>query len=216
MEILFQDNEIITEYYVNQVQLASKPLYTFGKRLFDLIVSAIGLVLLFVPLVVLAVMICVESKGPAIFKQERLGKDGKPFTLYKLRSMYLNAEQNGPQWTEENDYRCTKVGRFIRNYRLDEIPQLYNVFKGEMSIIGPRPERAYFYEKFEEYIHGFSNRLAVLPGITGWAQVNGGYTLKPEEKIVYDMEYIQKRSIAMDIRCLIKTVQVVFSREGAR
>lgn len=216
MEILFQDNEIITEYYVNQVQLASKPLYTFVKRLFDLIVSAIGLVLLFVPLVVLAVMICVESKGPAVFKQERLGKDGKPFTLYKLRSMYLNAEQNGPQWTEENDYRCTKVGRFIRNYRLDEIPQLYNVFKGEMSIIGPRPERAYFYEKFEEYIHGFSNRLAVLPGITGWAQVNGGYTLKPEEKIVYDMEYIQKRSIAMDIRCLIKTVQVVFSREGAR
>ena len=105
--------------------------------------------------------------------------------------MRLNAEENGPQWANEQDSRCTHVGQFLRRTRLDELPQLYNILRGDMSFVGPRPERAYFYRKFETYIPGFSNRLMVVPGLTGYAQVNGGYSLKPEEKIVYDMEYIE-------------------------
>ena len=157
-----------------------------------------------------------DSEGPAIFAQERLGKDGVPFTMYKFRTMRLDAEKNGPQWASENDQRCTKLGRIIRKSRADELPQLVNVLKGEMSLVGPRPEREFFYEEFEQYIHGFSQRLKVTPGITGWAQVNGGYNLLPEEKVVYDMEYISNCSVWMDIKCLLRTVGVVFEHKGAR
>jgi lipopolysaccharide/colanic/teichoic acid biosynthesis glycosyltransferase len=104
----------------------------------------------------------------------------------------------------------------LRKSRLDELPQLYNILRGDMSIVGPRPERACFYYAFEEYIPGFKNRMAVLPGLTGLAQVNGGYSLLPEEKIVYDMEYVRNRSLRMDLLCIIKTVSVVFTHEGAR
>ena len=130
--------------------------------------------------------------------------------------MYTNAEENGPQWAAKIDWRCTRVGRFIRKSRMDELPQLINILRGDMSFVGPRPERAFFYDQFETYIHGFCNRLVVRPGLTGLAQVNGGYELKPEEKIIYDMEYIQNRSIRMDFVCIIKTVKLVFTHEGAR
>ena len=106
--------------------------------------------------------------------------------------------------------------QFLRKTRLDELPQLINIFKGDMSIVGPRPERAYFYDQFDTYIHGFRNRMAVRPGLTGWAQVNGGYDLRPEEKIVYDMEYINNMSVKMDIVCMFKTIKLVFTHEGAR
>lgn len=136
--------------------------------------------------------------------------------IYKFRSMRLDAEENGPQWADEQDPRCTHFGQILRRTRLDELPQLYNILRGDMSFVGPRPERAYFYREFEKYIPGFSNRLLVTPGLTGYAQVNGGYSLKPEEKIIYDMEYIERQSIILDIRCLLKTVHIVFSYEGAR
>ena len=169
-----------------------------------------------IPMALIALLIKLDSKGPVIFRQERLGKDGKPFTMLKFRSMYDDAEQNGPQWAEKEDDRCTKIGCFLRKTRLDELPQFWNILKGDMSLVGPRPERAYFYDEFETYIHGFRNRLAVRPGLTGWAQVNGGYDLSPEEKIVYDMEYIKGRSIRMDLACIFKTVRLVFTHEGAR
>ena len=105
---------------------------------------------------------------------------------------------------------------FLRKTRIDELPQLWNILKGDMSFVGPRPERQYFYEQFEKYIVGFSNRLVVAPGLTGYAQVNGGYELKPEEKIVYDMEYIEKRSVLLDLWCIAQTFRVVFSGKGAR
>ena len=108
------------------------------------------------------------------------------------------------------------MGKLLRKCRVDELPQLINVLKNDMSLVGPRPERAYFYQEFETYIHGFSERLKVKPGITGWAQVNGGYTLRPEEKIVYDVEYIEKQSVKMDLKCMLMTFRVVFTHHGAR
>lgn len=190
--------------------------YAFVKRLADIAVAVLVAVLGILPMAVIALCIKLDSKGPVIFKQERLGKDGKSFTMYKFRSMYTDAEAEGPRWADRDDDRCTKVGCFLRKTRLDELPQFWNILKGEMSLVGPRPERAYFYDEFETYIHGFRNRLVVRPGLTGWAQVSGGYDLLPEEKIVYDMEYIANMSIRMDLRCAVRTVRLVFTHEGAR
>ena len=204
------------EYYIDRIIPERKPIYSFVKRTIDIAASLVGLLLLWFPMLVIAALIKVDSRGPVFFRQERLGKDGVPFIMYKFRSMYTNAEENGPQWAAKIDWRCTRVGRFIRKSRMDELPQLINILRGDMSFVGPRPERAFFYDQFETYIHGFCNRLVVRPGLTGLAQVNGGYELKPEEKIIYDMEYIQNRSIRMDFVCIIKTVKLVFTHEGAR
>lgn len=188
----------------------------FAKRTFDVVMSLVVLALLAIPMLIIALLIRIDSPGPALFRQERLGKDGRPFTIFKFRSMRVDAEKNGPQWADKDDPRCTKLGRILRKSRLDEIPQLWNILKGEMSFVGPRPERVCFYEKFETYIHGFSKRLLVKPGLTGYAQVNGGYELKPEEKIVYDIAYIKGQSITLDLWCMFKTVKLVFTHEGAR
>ncbi|MBE6631272.1 MAG: sugar transferase [Ruminococcaceae bacterium] len=190
--------------------------YLAVKRLFDIAASILASLILLIPMLIIALIICIDSPGPVIFKQDRLGKNGKTFTMYKFRSMKLDAEKDGPIWAQDNDERCTKFGKAIRKARLDELPQLYNIIKGDMSIVGPRPERECFYEEFERYIPGFKNRLSVTPGLTGHAQVNGGYDLKPEEKLAYDMEYIEKRSIGLDIICILKTVKIVFSHNGAR
>ena len=190
--------------------------YTFFKRAFDVIVSAVLIVVLCLPMAIIALLVRLDSPGPALFKQERLGKNGKQFTILKFRSMQMDAEEHGPQWADKDDPRCTKIGGLLRRTRMDELPQLWNIIKGEMSFVGPRPERECFYDEFETYIHGFRNRLAVKPGLTGWAQVNGGYDLKPEEKIVFYMEYIQNRSVIMDIRCIVKTVGLIFTHDGAR
>lgn len=190
--------------------------YLLIKRLMDIILSAAGLVCLFIPMVVIGILIKLDSEGAVIYSQERLGKDGKPFIIYKFRSMVLDAEADGPQWAETDDPRCSKMGKFLRKTRLDELPQLYNILIGDMSLVGPRPERECFYIEFEKYIPGFKNRMVVMPGLTGHAQVNGGYSLLPEEKIVYDMEYIANRSLRMDLQCILKTIYVIFSHEGAR
>lgn len=191
-------------------------LYRIVKRMVDIFVSVVAGIVCAPVMIILAIMIRIDSPGRALFCQERLGKDGKPFYIYKFRTMYENSEENGPVWARTDDDRCTKIGSFLRKCRLDELPQLYNIFVGQMSIVGPRPERAFFYEKFEEYIHGFKNRLAVTPGLTGLAQVNGGYDLEPEEKIIYDMEYIKTRNLWLDFKIILKTVMVVFKREGAK
>ena len=196
--------------------LRQKKLFLVTKRVFDIVCSFLGLLILAIPMMIIALIITIDSPGAPIFKQERLGINEKPFMIYKFRSMRLDAEENGPQWADEQDPRCTHFGQILRRTRLDELPQLYNILRGDMIVVGPRPERAYFYREFEKYIPGFSNRLMVTPGLTGYAQVNGGYSLKPEEKIIYDMEYIERQSIILDIRCLLKTVHIVFSHEGAR
>lgn len=203
-------------YQVEQSAVVEKPVYQAAKRLFDVVVSALALLILGIPMLLLMPVIRADSPGPAIFRQERLGKDGKPFVIYKYRTMQMDAERDGPQWARAHDVRCTKLGRLLRRGHIDELPQLVNVLRGEMSLVGPRPERACFYQEFERYIRGFSQRLQVTPGITGWAQINGGYELLPEEKILFDMEYIRHRSVMFDIRCLLGTVRVVLRHDGAR
>lgn len=206
-----------TQIYIISEEIPNgSKIFLCVKRIFDVIGAIIIGIVLAIPMLMISLIIRLDSRGPIIYSQERLGKDGKAFMIHKFRTMHMNAEENGPQWAKKEDSRCTKVGRILRYFRLDELPQFWNILKGEMSFVGPRPERACFYEEFETYIHGFKNRLVVTPGLTGWAQVNGGYDLKPEEKIVYDMEYIRKRSLIMDIRCILKTAKLIFTHEGAR
>ena len=191
-------------------------LFDMYQRALDIVLSVIGLLVGIPLMVIFGILIKVEDNGPITYKQERLGKGGKKFYIYKLRSMRTDAEKFGAQWAEKDDPRITKVGKFIRKTRIDEIPQLFNILKGDMSIIGPRPERPSFTEKFNQEIPGFINRLAVKPGLTGWAQVNGGYEITPQEKLIEDIYYIKNRSILLDLKILFKTVKVVLTGDGAR
>ncbi|WP_242214206.1 sugar transferase [Bacillus cereus group sp. BfR-BA-01383] len=186
------------------------------KRLFDIIFSLILLLVTIPIMLFFCVMIILETSGAPLYLQDRLGINGKKFKVFKLRSMVNDAEKNGPQWASENDPRITKVGLFIRKTRIDELPQLINILKGDMSFVGPRPEREYFYKQFDAYIPEFKERLLVKPGLTGWAQINGGYNLDPEEKLKLDMEYIELKTMRMDIRILCKTVLIVLNGNGAR
>ena len=191
-------------------------LFDVYQRVLDIVLSVIGILIGIPLMIVFGILIKVEDNGPITYKQERLGKGGKKFYIYKLRSMRTDAEKFGAQWAEKDDPRITKVGKFIRKTRIDEIPQLFNILKGDMSIIGPRPERPSFTEEFNQEIPGFINRLAVKPGLTGWAQVNGGYEITPEEKLKEDIFYIKNRSILLDLKILFKTVKVVLTGDGAR
>lgn len=165
---------------------------------------------------VIAVKIKSESEGPVIYAQRRVGKNGKVFNIYKFRSMYTDAESRGAQWAQDEDPRVTPFGKIMRKTRLDEIPQFWNVFKGDMSLIGPRPERPAFCEEFEKRIHGWHYRTMVRPGISGLAQVTGGYDLLPREKVLFDLQYIKARNIKMDVVIMLKTFGVVSTGDGAR
>jgi exopolysaccharide biosynthesis polyprenyl glycosylphosphotransferase len=161
-----------------------------------------------VPLLLIALVIKRTSKGPTFYTQERMGLDGKAFHVYKFRSMYLGAEdETGPIWARDNDPRCTPVGRWLRRFDLDELPQLWNVLRGDMSIVGPRPERPYFVEQFKHRIPQYMLRHKVKAGITGWAQVNGwrGNT-SLEKRIEYDLYYIENWSVGLDIKIMWLTV----------
>ncbi len=190
--------------------------YLFLKRAFDIVTSLLAMVVLALPMAVIAICIKIDSPGTVLYKQERLGKDGKVFNVLKFRSMHMNAEKYGAQWASSEDPRTTRIGAFLRKCRLDELPQLYCILVGDMSLVGPRPERPVFYEEFAKYIDGFEQRLLVTPGLTGLAQVRGGYDLDPEEKVVYDIEYIENRSAWLDLKIIFETVAVVFSHNGAR
>ena len=191
-------------------------LFLFIKRTVDILFSFVGLCVAILPMLIVGVIVKIDSKGPAIYKQERLGLNGKSFNMYKFRSMRIDAEKDGARWADKDDDRVTTVGKILRKFRIDELPQLFNVLVGDMSFVGPRPERQCFYEEFATYIDGFEQRLAVKPGITGWAQVCGGYELAPEEKVLFDIEYMENRSIAMDVKCLVSTVMVVLKGDGSR
>lgn len=207
-------NKIVVEIGVSEFE--DKPVFCAFKRMFDFFASFCALAVLLIPMGIIALVIRIDSRGPSIYKQERLGMNGKPFMLYKFRSMVEDAEADGARWAEKNDARVTRCGRFLRKTRLDELPQLINIIKGDMSIVGPRPEREIFYNEFDKYIEGFRTRLMVKPGLTGLAQVKGGYELLPEEKIIYDIEYIKKRSFIFDMKIIFTTVKVVFNHKGAR
>jgi exopolysaccharide biosynthesis polyprenyl glycosylphosphotransferase len=190
------------------------------KRLTDLLIAC-SLIALTLPLMlIVALAIRCDSPGPVFYRQERVGLNGRRFVLLKFRSMRQDAEADGrPVWAAARDNRVTRVGGFMRLTRIDELPQLFNVLRGEMSLVGPRPERPYFVEQFSKLIPSYDDRHAVLPGITGWAQVNYPYGASLEdarEKLRYDLQYIANYSFLLDLRILLATVRVVLSGEGAR
>lgn len=206
------------EFYVEELgTIEKKPVYAFFKRALDITVALLFSVVLLVPMLIIALLVKITSKGSAFYHQERLGLDGKKIDVLKFRTMRMDAEEAGIRWSGgEDDPRITGFGRVLRNTHLDELPQLWCILTGAMSLVGPRPEREVYYDAFEQYIHGFHQRLKVKPGLTGLAQVQGGYFLKPEEKILYDVEYIKKRSFWLDIKIILKTIGVVFRREGVK
>ncbi|MBU2658800.1 sugar transferase [Bacillus cabrialesii] len=190
--------------------------YLAVKRVMDIWFALIGLAIALPMIAVFSILICLETPGPAIYTQERVGKGGKPFKLYKLRSMKIDAEKSGAVWAQKQDPRVTRIGAFIRRTRIDELPQLFNVLKGDMSMIGPRPERPVFTEKFQNEIPGFTQRLAVKPGLSGWAQVNGGYDMTPKEKLIFDLYYIRNLTFTLELKIMLKTCKVVLTGDGAR
>lgn len=211
----YKDNMELLEN-IDYSMVKGSMFFNLYQRLLDIVLSLIGLVIGLPIIVIFGILIKIEDNGPITYKQERMGKGGSKFYIYKLRSMRTDAEKFGAQWATKDDPRITKVGNFIRKTRVDEIPQLFNILKGDMSVIGPRPERPSFTEEFNNDIPGFINRLAIKPGLTGWAQVNGGYDITPKEKLIEDMYYIKNRSILLDFKILFKTVKVVLTGEGAR
>ena len=187
--------------------------HRFVKRIIDYTLSLILSVLVFPLILVTSVLIKLESPGPIFFSQERMGKDRKNYKMYKFRSMRTDAEkQSGPAWSGQNDSRITRVGKYIRNWRIDELPQLLNVIKGDMSFVGPRPEREFFVNQLEKEIPYYGIRTSVKPGITGWAQVNYGYGASIDdavEKLNYDLYYIKNASVFMDIYIVFRTTKTV-------
>jgi exopolysaccharide biosynthesis polyprenyl glycosylphosphotransferase len=184
----------------------------FLIRAFDILGSVVMLIVLSPFICLAALGIKLTSSGPVFYKQKRIAKDGKTFTLYKFRTMVENAEHHsGPVLAEKNDLRVTKIGRFLRDTRIDEIPQLINVVRGEMSLVGPRPERPHFVKRHKALRE---TRLAVKPGLTGFAQIRNLYDLHPNHKIKYDYLYIQRRSLALNLYILFKTISVVLSKKG--
>ena len=190
--------------------------YRIIKRGIDLFISIVLLIPVMLICSISALFIILETKGNPLYIQERVGLNGKRFKIYKLRSMYSDAEKDGYQWATKNDVRITKVGQFLRKSRIDELPQLINIIKGDMAIIGPRPERPEFIEEFLQEIPDFNDRITIKPGITGWAQINGGYELTPKEKLEFDKYYIEHESLYLDTLILLKTIQVVLTGYGSR
>ena len=191
-----------------------------AKRVFDLVTAAIGLLLAAPIMAVVAMLTKLSSPGPILYHQERVGLNGRPFMVHKFRTMGLDAEAaTGPVWSTANDPRITKLGNFLRRTRLDEVPQLWNVLKGEMSLVGPRPERPSFVEQLTTSIPFYGQRHVVKPGVTGWAQVRYTYGASVEDaiqKLQYDLYYIKNMSIALDLVIVLETIKTVVLRKGAR
>jgi sugar transferase (PEP-CTERM system associated) len=190
-----------------------------AKRYLDVFASAFGLALSLPVCLIVALAIKLDSPGPVFYRQERVGEEGKIFTLLKFRSMRANAEINGPVWARVNDRRVTRVGDVIRKLRLDEIPQMINVLRGEMSFVGPRPERPVFIQQLQKEIPYYPQRHVAKPGITGWAQIRYPYGASKEdalEKLKYDLYYIKHMSVLFDLTIILETVKTVLLRRGSR
>ena len=189
------------------------------KRFIGFNFSLIGLILLSPLILIISILIKIDSRGPVFYRQERAGEKGKIFKLLKFRSMFENAETNGPVWAEQDDNRVTRIGRWMRKWRFDEIPQMLNVLKGDMSFVGPRPERSFFVEQLRKEIPFYDQRFYVKPGITGWAQIKYRYGASKDdslEKLKYDLYYIKNLSSLFDMIIIFETVKVVLFGKGAR
>tara|TARA_R110002049_G_scaffold94037_2_gene231986 strand:- start:8196 stop:9575 length:1380 start_codon:yes stop_codon:yes gene_type:complete len=203
--------------YINFSKNNTNRFYLFGLRVTDIIVSLSGLMVFLLLLPIILIGNLLGNRGPVFYNQKRVGQNGKEFKIFKLRSMVTNAESNGAVWAQKNDTRITAFGKFLRNTRLDEVPQFINILKGDMSIIGPRPERLVFVKDLEDKIPFYSIRHVVRPGLTGWAQVNYPYanTLEEQEtKLRYDLYYIKERNAFLDFKILIKTITTVLFFRG--
>jgi exopolysaccharide biosynthesis polyprenyl glycosylphosphotransferase len=199
--------------------LACGRLQQAARRGIDILESLALIVLTLPVLIVTAIAIRLESPGPVLFRQERIGLDGAPFVLLKFRSMRTDAERDGPAWATQQDPRVTRIGRLLRRLRIDELPQLINVLKGEMSLVGPRPERPHFVAQLDAAIPNFAARTRVKPGITGWAQVNFPYGASIEDarqKLSYDLYYVMHRSLWLDFIIVLATIRVVLFQVGSR
>ncbi|HRY63473.1 MAG TPA: sugar transferase [Patescibacteria group bacterium] len=210
-------NTIGQLWFLENIKEGNKKIYEAEKRLVDIMLSFLMLIVSipFLPLIYLVIKI--DSQGSGFFMQQRTGRNGKKFMAVKFRTMLVNAEKNGPQWAQKNDPRVTTVGRFLRKSRIDEIPQLINILRGEMSFIGPRPERPEFIEKLKEVIPFYETRLLIKPGLTGWAQINFPYGASEAdalEKLQYDLYYIKNRSLTLDVSIILKTVKTVLAGGG--
>src|SRR5690606_9535250 len=198
---------------------SGRALSSVTKRLFDVAASLLLLVLAFPVIALFALLVKLDSRGPAFFRQQRIGLYGQPFTLLKLRSMRLDAEAGGAQWASENDPRITRIGRLIRKLRIDELPQVWTVLRGEMSFVGPRPEVPKFVDDLEDKLPYYAERHMVKPGITGWAQMNYPYVASVEDarhKLEYDLYYAKNFTPFLDLLILLPTLRVVLWPEGAR
>jgi len=206
------------EWFLDNLTEHSKKAYEIIKRLIDIGCAGLGLIITLPLMPIIALIIKLDSPGPIIFKQIRTGKNGKDFLAIKFRSMIQNAEKDGAQWAQKNDARITRFGSIMRKARLDEIPQLVNVLRGEMSLVGPRPERPEFIKILEQSIPFYRERLIVKPGLAGWAQLKGpaygGSQEESLEKLKYDLYYIKNRSLILDLSIMLKTIKVVLSGKG--
>lgn len=190
-----------------------------AKRSFDMLIALVALMITLPAAILVAIAVWLETGGPILFRQERTGLKGKTFSILKFRSMYQNAEERGPVWAASDDGRVTRVGKVIRKFRLDELPQIWNVLRGEMSLVGPRPERPHFCELLEQDLPLFTLRHSIRPGITGWAQIKYQYGASVEEsktKLEYDFFYIKHMSFLLDLAILVETAKVMIYGRGAK
>ena len=205
--------------FTELLHVRSSDTYLFVKRVFDAVCSLLLLFVFSIPMALVVVAIKIETTGPAIFAQQRIGLGGVSFTMYKFRSMVTDAERGGAQFAATGDKRVTRVGKFIRKYRIDELPQLCNVLRGDMSLIGPRPEQKNLLDELVEEIPLFPFRHSVRPGITGWAQVCQGYAYDVDsssKKITYDLFYIKNLSFLLDMTIIVRTIRIMLTGFGSR
>ena len=212
-------HHITHAWFINQLDESGRRHYELAKRALDIALAFIGLTVTGLLFPIIAVLIKLDSPGPVLYSQIRVGRKGRTFRIYKFRTMVQDAEAQGAVWAKKNDNRVTKLGDMLRKTRLDELPQLYNVLLGDMSMVGPRPERPEFVQTLAQSVPFFNRRHMVLPGLTGWAQVNYPYGASVEdslEKLQYDLYYIKNRSMFLDIEIILKTIGVVIKKQGAR
>ncbi len=205
------------DLFDTQFQLFRNSGLTFGqtilKRLVDIITSLIGIILGSPFMIIIAILIKAYDGGPVFYKQERLTTDGKPFMILKFRSMIVDSEKNGARLASAHDNRITPVGKVIRRLHFDEIPQVFNILMGDMSLVGPRPEREVMYKEYEKEIPEYRFRLKMKAGLTGYAQVYGNYSTVPYDKLKLDLMYIENYSIWLDFRLILLTIKILFQKE---
>jgi len=207
-----------TNWFIEELSILDKRYTWYAKRTFDLVVGVVGSLLAVPLLCIAAIAIKIDSRGALIYSQLRIGRSGRPFRVWKLRTMVSDADKNNVFWTNDNDDRITRVGMFLRKMHVDELPQFFNILKGEMSLIGPRPEAVALVELYTREIPFYQERHMVTPGVTGWAQINYPYGNSVEdtrEKLKYDFYYIKNRSLLLDLLIFLRTIKTVFTGKGA-